>query len=121
MSSHSYNNKVRNLVLFRQYVTEPLFIQVSVPNKENTRKIIVDFVLVWWGWRREYIANPIKLTNNVFHYIESMDISDASARYLKRFLRVHFGIRHVRIRTRRDNAVKIEKLLKLQTVPISAK
>jgi hypothetical protein len=116
MRSNAYYDHVREVVASRQESTGYLFIQVLVPNRENTRKIIVDFVLVWWGLKREYIAHPVTLKNGVFYYIESMDISDASVRYLKRYLRDNFGIKHVRVRTKADNAPKINQLLRTKTL-----
>jgi hypothetical protein len=116
MRSNPYYNHIREVVASRQESVGYLFIQVPVPSKDTTRKIMVDFVLVWWGLKREYIAQPIKLNGDEFYYIESMDISDTSARYLKWYLQKNFGVRHVRIRTPISNTSRINSLLQVQTL-----
>lgn len=115
MATNAHNRGIKEIVLQRKFVSEQMFIQVSVLSKKTGKATIVDFILVWWGQLRVYIAKPIIFCEQAFYYVESISLSPENVTYIKRILLEDFGIEHVTSLEKPDNEALINRLMGLIT------
>lgn len=103
-------HELKKIIQKRVVLEEAVYVKVPLPNDA-----VLMLQVRWWEQFRTYQAVPVsKLEDRP--YLVRLTMDDRWFRFIKRNLRVKYGVRHVSNINPKNNERRIEQLLGVQRV-----